>query len=141
MTTKSRVKVYYLEPSDDMQDSEIARRVRFNGSEDAVREAASKGFYKLAAEVFDMDSRMDTFDMLDKAYVSTNNIHTPWTENSNVTCMTARPRSCSVGDVMELNGEYYSVSPIGFKNLPDFSIQKERVSKHKLDDISPDIYS
>lgn len=136
MTKKNVVSVYYLEPSDDMLDDETARSVRFNANEDAIRDAVAKGLYKLAAKVFDINSSFQVEQMLDKAYISTNSIHQSWTENANVKCITERPRSCSVGDVMELNGDFYAVSPVGFKKLDDFSIEVKKVSRHERDDLS-----
>ncbi len=50
-------------------------------------------------------------DALEAIYCRTQNLSAPW--NPNAPC-----RSTSVGDVMEIEGEYYSVAPCGFTRLP-----------------------
>lgn len=50
-------------------------------------------------------------DALEAVYCKTQNISAPW--NREKPC-----RSTSVGDVLEIGGEYFSVAPIGFTRLP-----------------------
>jgi hypothetical protein len=56
-------------------------------------------------------------DKLEKAYELTNNIWQAWTENDGVKCLTAFPRSTSVGDVMRQDGKYYMVKHVGFAEV------------------------
>ena len=55
-------------------------------------------------------------DDLDDAYRLTNHIDEEWWKNREVECV-KRSRSTSVGDFMEVNGEWFIVAPVGFDQV------------------------
>lgn len=75
-------------------------------------------------KLFDIVGYVRTED-LDVAYLKTNNIDSSWTLNEEVT-MAPRGgcRSSSIGDVFELNGEYFAVAVFGFTKIPLASTTK-----------------
>ena len=54
---------------------------------------------------------------LDNAFELTNHIDHDWTENEGVTPLVSKPRSTSVGDVMEIEGKFLLVDSYGFKEI------------------------
>jgi hypothetical protein len=56
-------------------------------------------------------------DDLDVAFEKTNHIDRPWTQNAGVSFKRLDVRSSSVGDVFELNGEYFVVASCGFTKI------------------------
>jgi hypothetical protein len=54
---------------------------------------------------------VDEADALNQAWVKTQNIEEHW--NKRHPC-----RSCAVGDVYELNGEFHMVAGFGFEKIP-----------------------
>ncbi len=61
-------------------------------------------------------AEVETVD-LEKAFNLTNTIEHYWWENAGVKALVDRTRSTSIGDVMEMNGEYFTVDRIGFKKI------------------------
>lgn len=62
-------------------------------------------------------AEVDTNDP-ETAFRLTNNIEHSWTRNGGVTPLVSRPRSTSVGDVMEIDNEsYIVVTSLGFKEI------------------------
>lgn len=59
---------------------------------------------------------VDTDD-LEEGYRLTNNIDHPWPENEGVKCLTDKPRSTSVGDMLQKGGSYYLVESCRFREL------------------------
>jgi len=59
---------------------------------------------------------VDTED-LNKAFELTNNIDSSWTRNPGLVTDKEACRSTSTGDVLKINGKYYLVASIGFKQL------------------------
>ena len=55
-------------------------------------------------------------DMND-AFRLTNHIESSWTENDGVEALKDEVRSTSVGDIMEKDGEFFVVAPVGFTKL------------------------
>jgi hypothetical protein len=54
--------------------------------------------------------------MLEQAYTLTQNMIKPWTANRHVTVVDGdRARSCSIGDLIEIEGQLFMVSPLGFQ--------------------------
>lgn len=51
---------------------------------------------------------------LDEAYMLTNSIHCPWTENEQVVCHVPEARSTSIGDALLFGGAFYTVASFGF---------------------------
>jgi len=58
-----------------------------------------------------------TSDDKEKAFELTNHIDHDWTENEGVTPLVSKPRSTSVGDVMEIEGKFFIVDSCGFKEI------------------------
>lgn len=56
-------------------------------------------------------------DDKEKAFELTNHIDHDWTENEEVTPLVSKPRSTSVGDVMEIDGKFFIVKSHGFKEI------------------------
>lgn len=74
--------------------------------------------YHLAARVQAIASPTDP-QALDHTFALTNTIDRPWTLNPGVECLTDKPRSTSVGDVLRLeDGSLYRCEVIGWKRLP-----------------------
>lgn len=67
-------------------------------------------------------------DDLNKAYSMTQNDEDYWLDNISTNLHTVRgdsARSTAVGDVMEKDGIFYVVSPVGFTVLPDYEVPLE----------------
>lgn len=79
------------------------------GNVQEVTAAFKAGQYEKVAEV-------NTDDM-EKAFELTNHIDSDWTKNADVTPLTTKNRSTSVGDVMVMNGEHYLVGMLGFVKI------------------------
>jgi len=73
-------------------------------------------------EDFEMAAVVET-DSLERAFERTNTIERVWTENEDVTPMTERPRSTSVGDAMVKDGVVFQVAGIGFTKREDWGIR------------------
>jgi hypothetical protein len=90
-----------------------------------------KGFTHVAdVEIRDLASRKESqiANLQALAFQVTNHIHGNWTTNNmvdgvTVTSKTQKPRSTSVGDVIEIEGKYYEVVSGDFEELPETGIQ------------------
>lgn len=107
-------------------------------------EVSGKPFYTLVARV--MTTPRCVEDALEEAFCATQNIEgswsigpTLWTGYENpgysdkVTVAAPLPihcgrkyghRSCMVGDIMRIDGQWYRVAPFGFKAMPPPSIEE-----------------
>jgi len=61
-------------------------------------------------------AHVDT-DNLDEAFRLTNHIDSDWSTNEKVATI-AKSRSTSVGDILQLNGQFWMVANIGFVKIP-----------------------
>lgn len=61
-------------------------------------------------------AEVETTD-LEEAFKLTNTIEAYWWENKGVKALVKETRSTSIGDVMELVGEFFAVDRIGFKKI------------------------
>ena len=71
---------------------------------------------EFVAKEFRAVAEVETDD-LDKAFNLTNTIEVGWWENAGVKALVDRTRSTSIGDVMERDGEFFTVDRIGFKKI------------------------
>ena len=95
---------------------EIYRSAMFLPKEPQIVGALDSGLYKKVAQV-------DTND-LEVAYSKTNSIDYHWSDNPEVKEFGSRNKSTSVGDLAEKDGVLYYVASIGFKALPEGSLEK-----------------
>lgn len=75
-------------------------------------------FVSVSEEQLSLVAEVDTED-LQTAFRLTNTVETEWWTQAGVTYLFTGDacRSTSVGDVLELNGTYYAVAPLGFKEV------------------------
>ena len=59
----------------------------------------------------------DLNDAQDVAYRLTNHIDTDWRENEEVTALSDKARSTSVGDVIQVGNEFFMVGMMGFEKI------------------------
>ncbi len=71
---------------------------------------------ELPADLLTKVAEVDSNDR-EKAFELTNHLTHDWTTNSEVTPLVPRPRSTSVGDVMEIDGKFYMVANCGYKEI------------------------
>lgn len=113
------IKVYQLRIEDkyfDMNESRTCKayvRVTFKPDAEIVSNIWHDMYeglgYNLVAEV-------NTDDLADAFYL-TNSIDDYWGNNPGVEEFNSKHRSTSVGDIMERDGKWYVVAPIGFTEL------------------------
>lgn len=71
---------------------------------------------EISTDLLTKVAEVDSND-LDTAFRDTNHIDKDWIENEGVTSLVSRPRSTSVGDVMEIDGKFFMVASCGFKEM------------------------
>jgi hypothetical protein len=67
---------------------------------------------------YDLVAEVET-DKLSEAFRLTNTIDNPWWENPSVEkkFLSSGCRSTSIGDIVEINGDFYKCAPIGWTSL------------------------
>ncbi len=88
--------------------------ITMGGKVDQVKAAWAAGEYKAVALISDQHP-----EDLDTAFRLTNHIEAAWTANDGVITLGPkdRQRSTSVGDLMEIDGQFHLVASFGFENL------------------------
>lgn len=107
-----------VQPGVDINITSLYVNATFTGDLDAIKSIldshesfAAKGlsFVKVA----DVDT-----DSLEDAFALTNHIDRPWSENGRVEpAGDGKWRSTSVGDLLRVDGQVFSVSPVGFSEV------------------------
>lgn len=131
MSKDNKVIVYFAKIQEISEKYPDSYSLVMRGHIDTVHKMAEAGMYEKAAEVIARSGPTQT--KLDHAFHFTNNIDRSWTENDSVKCFTERPRSCSVGDVMEHDGKFFAVGSVGFRELQRFRFpdQEEKIAQSK----------
>lgn len=71
---------------------------------------------KVAMSLYSLVATVNTND-LDEAFELTNHLDKNWSENDKVDAVSSSVRSTMVGDLMEIDEEFYIVLALGFKKL------------------------
>lgn len=75
-------------------------------------------FTKVATYNGDLGLATNIFDTLETMYRWTQNIDSSWSDSyTHMTPLMRNARSTSVGDIMEVNGEFYEVGNYGFNRV------------------------
>ena len=108
MDNNDIIEVYHFNMSKAVQNGKNLYFIRPQAED--VLELAQQGLYVKVADVKTQD--------LEQAFELTNHIDKDWQSNKEVTAITNKARSTSVGDLCIKNEEVFVVSSIGFEKMP-----------------------
>ena len=109
MENNDIIEVYHFNMSKAVQNGKNLYFIRPQA--DDVLELAQQGLYVKVADVKTQD--------LEQAFELTNHIDKDWQSNKEVSALTNKARSTSVGDLCVKNEEVFVVISIGFEKMPD----------------------